>query len=254
MMEFNMLPLEIHLKILPYLSIKDVMKIRLVCKQWANLINSQVKFKRLICNQSNRLGNCSTCDFQFASTKSFQEYASNDSKFIRVKYLNASLKPKYAELADAFDFLNSFKSLKETRFECYFSDYPRVSSAEIAQKKQFVVNLDRLERAEIYLWSIDPKRSKISIVLNLPCLLHLRLYNSLKLFKIGFPGKTEIRTSASDMRSISASFLEKLPSLRELHLDLLTGLNQSSENISFSAKQTREYFTSVSISASTRSV
>lgn len=87
MMEFNSLPREIHLEIFTYLPFEDVMKIRRTCKQWNRLVNSELKFKRLL-------------------------YRHRPRSFLveqppEVQYLKAFLRANYAQ-SDAFDFLNSF--------------------------------------------------------------------------------------------------------------------------------------------------
>ena len=112
-MQFNWLPPEVHLKIFFYLSVRDVMRIRQVCKLWNGLINCKFKLKQLRCYQivSPERGN-DDYDFNFESMKSFLNYTSNDLKLSKVNYLNADLIPKYTELEDAFEFLNSLKSVE----------------------------------------------------------------------------------------------------------------------------------------------
>ena len=238
-MELNSLPLEVHLKIFSFLPVRDVMKIRRVCKLWNGLIDSEFKFRRLQCYQlfrSNKSNDYS--DFNFESTRSFLNYVSNDLKFSRVNYLNAVLVPKACELKNAFDFLNSFKFLKEAKFECYLFGFFRNNAAAEVQK-QFVVSLNRLEKAD-FDFDFAIRESNVSVVLDLPRLLCLSIGLSLTAITIRHPEKlrtlatsslfdggldysqftslTDIYTTGSDVRSISASFLEKLPGLRELHL------------------------------------
>ena len=236
-MEFNSLPLEIHLEIFSYLPVRDVLSIRRVCKLWNGLINGELKFKRLRCIQfyiPNQRINCHAYDFVFASIRSFLDYTSTDTKFSRVNHLSASLAPKAPKLQDAFDFLNSFQSLKQVSFSCFL--YDRLIAAEGAQK-QFVVSLPRLEKATFY-FNHPTRGSNVSLLLDLPSLRCLSIDSSAPII-IGHPEKlrtlatrslfgaerdyslftnlTNIYTRAADVRSISAGFLEKLPSLSELH-------------------------------------
>ena len=241
-MEFNLLPPEIQLKIFSSLRIREVMRIRLVCKQWADLLNSQIKFKRMTCYQLDKPKVChSGYDFYFASTVSFGEYASKDSKLSQVKFLTASLIMKFSELANAFDLLNSFKSLEKLDFNCFL----RADSLDPAIKKTFTVSLDRLEKVKYFdICSLD-RNTNVRIVLDLPRLFHLQV-ESLKPFDIVFPknirtlstnrlfvgnvdysqftGLTKIFANPKEAPSISASFFERIPTLQELHLDEDRGL------------------------------
>ena len=237
-MELNSLPLEIHLEIFSHLPVRDVMSIRLVCKLWNGLINGEFKFKQLRCYQllKNEINNFKSYDFNFPSDRRFLDYASTDAKFSRVRLLQADLVPKTCELQDAFDFLNSFKSLNEAWFQCYVFDHRNVLEAV---QKQFVVSLPRLEKAD-FRFNYGVGESKVPVLLDLPSLLCLST-DSFETITVGHPQKlrtlatrslfrtnldyslftslTNIFTRVSDAPSISASFLEKLPSLSELHLD-----------------------------------
>ena len=233
-MEFNLLPVEIQLEIFAYLRAPEVMKIRLVCKQWNHLINGQFKFKRLSCNESSHLVEY---DFNFTSIRAFLDYTSTDVKFSMVRCLNAELNPDYDQLDDAFQFLNSFRSLEELKFSCFL---PFQWRNEEIQKKTLVLSLHRLKKTDI--WFSGVFESKVSLVLNLPSLLHLAL-PSLKNVTIAYPGKvrtlvvsdgfseedldcsqftslSKIYSNEHDKYSISASFIERLPSLKELHFDI----------------------------------
>lgn len=249
-MEFNSLPLIVHLKIFSYLPCRDVMEIRLVCKQWKHLINSEFKFEKLRClkfrkkDQSYFSNRKDSFDFS-SSMKSFLENVNNDLKFREIKHLDASLFED-DELEDVFDFLNLFKSLEKVEFRIYGFDHrllndrpnpQNLNPAEEIERKQFVVRLDRLEKADF-----DFGRSlvKFSVVLNLPRLLYLAI-DSLEKITITYPEKlrilatnglfranldyskfhdlTKIFADYKDLRSISASFIERLPRLKELHLD-----------------------------------
>lgn len=234
----NSLPLNVHLKIFSYLNVGAVMRIREVCKLWRDLINNESKFKRLRCYQIIESDHRSSYDdFNFLSIRSLLELV-NDSKFSGLKYLEASFRAKREELKDAFDFLNSFKSLEETWFHWHTENMPGLDVPEEIERKKFVVNLNRLEKARFYIF---PNRdaANVSIVLNLPSLLHLKV-NSLESFTIGHPEKlqtlstsslfrggpdyslftslTHIYSDGREVRSISANFIEMLPSLKELHL------------------------------------
>ena len=234
-MEFNSLPLEVRLEIFSKLPFLEIMKIRRVCKQWNRLINCEFKFKRMQCMQITTPDRRLFEDyFYFASIKTLLKQARNDRKFRRVKYLNAKLCPHYAELENAFDFLNSFKSLKEANLTFYISNLPSNNWTE-SEWKKFVISLDRLEK----LTFSHPHGLKASVLLNLPSLVYLAI-DSLEGVKLRYPEKlrtlatyglfrgtlnysqftslTKIYNIASDVRSISASFIESLPSLRELHL------------------------------------
>ena len=235
-MEFNSLPLEVHLEIFSYLPVRKVMEIRRVCKQWNRLIDAEFRFKRLRCCQSKYL---SSYDFNFISTRSFLDYLNAEpNKFSRVKYLDASLKLNNAKPEDAFDFLNWFRSVEELTFTCYLYAFSRRDRREI-EKKTFVLSLKRLKKAKIWLY-LEALDSKYSVLLDLPSLLHLQI-NSWKdvtlkqpeklktlatngLFEGGpdyskFASLSNIYTGQKDLRSISARFIESLPSLKELHLD-----------------------------------
>lgn len=240
-MEFNSLPSEIQLAIFCCLPDASVFKIRRVCKRWNDLINLEFKIKRLRCKQNEELQYYyhNHLDFFFVSTQDFLQSISGDPKFSRVKYLDAFFEPKYAELADVFDFLNSFKWLEETRFDCkaHYRFSENLLPTEI-QKKTFVVSLERLEKAK---FKLDSSQLKVRVVLSLPNLLQLELHRSLD-FSIEQPKKlktlvtdslfqgmtadyaqftslTRIYTKkAEDVRSISRDFLDKLLSLRELHI------------------------------------
>ena len=248
-MEFNSLPLEVHLEIFAYLSVREVMKVRRVCKQWNRLTN-EVRFKRLSCLQKKIGERLTWHDFNFPSIRSFLDYANVCPKFSQLKYLDASLYPNYDQLEDAFDFLNSFRSLEHVRFSCSI-DYPWEIDGEELEKKTFVVNLDNLRKAEFCIYfqptwrdgnRIEPnwEDSKVSVLLDLPSLLKLTV-GSWKNLTLKYPEKlralciyglftggpdyskftslSNIYTKGEDLRSISARFIESLPSLRELHLD-----------------------------------
>ena len=233
-MEFNSLPLDVHLEIFSWLSAPDVMKIRLVCRQWNVEINSHFKFKRLSCNESSRLFGYEFCS---TSIRTFLDYTSTDSKFCRVRCLDAKLYPKlyptYDQLDDAFDFLNSFKFLEDLKLDCLIVVLWRVNQ-EV--EKKLVLSLDLLKKADI-CFSFKVDDFKPNVLLDLRSLLHLKI-SSWKNVTIGYPevlrtlsvrslfyenpdyskftGLTKISTG-SDARSISAHFIESLPSLKELH-------------------------------------
>lgn len=152
------------MEIFSYVSFREVMSIRRVCKLWNVLINGEFKFKRLRCYQFNMPYICSYKfqhhDFAFASVRSFLDYTSTDAKFSRVR-LDASLaSQRVSEVQDAFDFINSFKSLEEAKFEC--AVYVDLNAAGGAQK-QFVISLPRLEKADFHIHT--------SVLLDLPSLL-----------------------------------------------------------------------------------
>ena len=263
-MEFHSLPLEIHLKIFSYLPARDVMSIRRVCKLWNGLINGEIKFKRLRCQQLYDIYlNSQSYDFGFTSTRSFLDHTSTDLKFSRVRYLDVDLETKGSELEDAFNFLNSFKSLEEAWFYCrVYSPLNEIEEVEGIEgvegvegveeveevegiegvegvQKQFVVSLPRLKKASFYLEN-EMETQNVSVLLDLPNLICLSI-NSLARITIGYPEKlrtlvteslfggqldyskftslTNIFTGKRDLPSISASFLERLPSLRELHVN-----------------------------------
>ena len=248
-MEFNWLPLEIQLEIFSYLPVLQVMKIRKVCKQWNGLIKAQFKFKELKCHQIESPKDRRRSDFNFKSFQSFLDYTRSNPMFSRVKYLEAYLYPNCAQLHDAFDLLNSFSSLEQTSFTCCVSGSRRIDW-EIIEKKQFVVSLDRLKEAHFYFNSILVL--KASVVLNLPRLHYLKV-DSLRGFGIKYPERlrtlateaffqatwdyskftslTKLYTLTIHRPSITANFLEKLPSLRELHLNnFLNFLDRSGDH------------------------
>lgn len=238
-MEFNFLQPGIQLKIFSHLSVCEVMKSRLVCRQWASLINSEFKFKQLRCMQLSCLRKWLTVnDFYLKSTrcvKSLLDFLSNDAKFSRVKFLFVTLSVKYDEVANVYDLLNSFKCLEELKFRCEIHDAKSYNPDEL-QKKQFFVSLDRLKTASISF----EQNLKISVVLNLPSLLHLNI-DSLRETTIGHPQKlrtlstrnvfdqepvmnytqftslTIIYTEATHVRSIRIGFFDNIPNLQELH-------------------------------------
>ena len=238
-MEFKSLPLEIHLEIFSYLPVRDVMSVRRVCKLWNGLINSEFKFKRLRCSQmattKHNDNRSNYYDFHIAPIPSFLDYVRADSKFNRLSCLIAFLSPKSSELEDAFDFLNSFKSLKELWISCYYFDLFALDR-EGPPQKQFVISLPRLEKANLFIHL----GSNVRLLLDLPTLLCLSI-DSLAGITVGHPENLRtlatrslfgndvdyslftnlmnIFTRANDVRSITASFLEKLPCLSELHLD-----------------------------------
>ena len=244
-MEFNMLPLEIQLEIFSYLPVCHVMKIREVCKQWNAEINAKFKFNRVRCCQ--RIDSFKEeYDFNFASTRSFFNYTSTDPKFSSVKCLVVFLKNlNYDQLEDVFVFLNSFKSLDDLKFTCNMRDLRRINP-EI-ERKQFVVSLDRLKKASIQM------NLPMSLVLRLPSLHHL-LMNSLDKVTVCYPDK--LKTLAirrpfegnpdyslftgllkihcfcyANALSISTRLIQRLPSLRELYLDLDLDLGYSSNHV-----------------------
>ena len=248
-MEFNLLPPEIQLEIFSYLPILQVMKIRKVCKHWNALINAEFRIKGLQ-GQHEPAGGPpqSLLGFlclRFLSIRSFFDRTRDNPMFSRVKFFSVHLCLNYAELNDAFDLLNSFRALERTSFDCYVSDLNRINLGAI-EKKQFVVSLDRLKDA-YFTFNLDEEDeeteafiSKVNIVLDLRSLLYLQV-DSLRGLTIKYPERlrtlvterlfgatwdyskftnlTKIRTLTRDRPSITASFLEKLPSLRELHLD-----------------------------------
>ena len=178
------------------------------------------------------------------------DYAKADLKLSQVKYLQASLSSSYDQLEDAFDFLNLFRSLEDLKFDC-FMGHPWGINREELKKKTLVVNLDRLRKATIHFYLQSTWRDgnliesnwedlKISVLLDLPSLLNLAVRSwegvTLKqpeklrtlaiygLFKGGqdyskFTSLSSICTIENDVRSISARFIESLPSLRELYLN-----------------------------------
>ena len=236
-MQLTWLPPEVHLEIFFYLSVRDVMRIRQVCKLWNGLINCKFKLKQLRCYQIvNSENGDDKYDFYFKSMKSFLVYTRTDQKLSKVNYLNADLIPKHAELDNAFEFLNSFKFLKETRFHCYLFS-PSEDNPEEVQKR-FVVSLHRLEKAS-FRFDFGSSEATCSVLLDLPNLLcvdldsmsaitleqpqKLRTLVVQGLFRNGldyskFTSLMEIYSNGSDVRSVSANFIEKLPNLRELHL------------------------------------
>lgn len=159
-MELNSLPVIVQLNIFSYLTVLDVMRIRLVCRQWNTLVNSEFKFKHLRCYHFTQVWK-SEYDFNFKSTKLLLDYVSKDPKFSRIKYFEILLWPKYAELDDTFDLLNSFKFLEETRFTLEIKNVylvrngrvhrnPRFRNLSEVQSKKFVVSLDRPKKANLY--------------------------------------------------------------------------------------------------------
>ena len=240
-MEFNRLPLIVQLKIFSFLPASDVLKFRRVCKQWMALINSEFKLKTLRCSRPLKFlkKDNGYWDFYFKSTKTFSEHIRNDPRFSGVKYLDALLFLRndfeIEDLQDAFDFLNTFEFLEKTKFTCYPLNYPS-DNDQAVERKQLAVRLNRLKEA-CFRWK--DYSSIVSVVLNLPSLLclqldslegvtiehpgQLRVLMTGSLFKgidySGFKNLEKICTNASDIHLISASFIEKLPSLKELHLD-----------------------------------
>ena len=181
-------------------------------------------------------------DFYFKSTRSFLDYTSNDPKFRRVKFLKTYLHLDYAQLDDAFDFLSSFEFLEDIHVTVLLRRFALVRSSndlEKVQEKKLVVNLEHLKRASFDFYP-GPFKSKISLTLNLSSLRSIGLI-SLERVYISHPEKLQvlvvcglfqgmldyslfssleyILTDVNDLRSISASFIEKLPSLRKLDLD-----------------------------------
>ena len=248
-MEFNWLPLEIQLEIFDYLPVRQVMKIREVCKQWNCLINSEFKIKELDCCLKSSKLPTDEYDFNFIHPciRTFLDYTRDNRMFSRVKFLNADLHLNtYAQLDDAFDLINSFKFLEEAwfHFDDPLNDFgePVIGSdinLEEIERKQFVVSLDRLEKVRFSL-DFETFALNSKIVLDLPRLLilevrplenftikypeRLRILSTLTLFQGNlnfskFTSLTKICTPTSDGPWITASFLEKLPSLMELHLD-----------------------------------
>ena len=240
-MEFNSLPLDVHLEIFSYLSVSDVRKIRQVCKQWNGLINGKFKFKRLRCQEVEDYKTITyyfEFDFYFLSTRSFLDYASANPKFQSVKYLLADLYPIFAELEVAFDFLNSFTSLENVKFVCTIQYIPLLNPREV-ERKTLIVSLNRLVKANIS-FERESLTSKVGVVLDLPSLLYLAV-DSLENVKVGHPEKLrtlaigglfrgdpnyseftsliKICSVTDDVRSISTSFIKRLPSLREIHFD-----------------------------------
>lgn len=234
-MKFNSLPPEIRLEIFSFLTVSEVMRVRRVCKQWNDLLNSQIKFKRLFCVQTRPGGESYLkSGLSFESARIFLDRTSNDSKFSRVKYLMVSLCPNYDELKDVFGLLNTFKFLNEAVVDCYVADRDR---SEI-QDQTFVLSLDRLEKVAIFFTG-ETIVSKVSVVFDLPKLSILVL-DEFKSITIGHPkrlrtlavanlfqgldytqltGLTRLYADEQDRQSITASFLENLPALLELHLD-----------------------------------
>ena len=140
-MKFSWLLMEVKLEIFSCLSVRDNLKIRSVCKQ--SLLNigmiwSTIKFKRLCCYQ-RKLAKWKkfysdynhNYDCWFVFIRSFLERVSDYSKLSRVKYLHANLYPDCEELNDAFDLLNSFKTLY--RFSYRFE----IILSQIMDGKQF---------------------------------------------------------------------------------------------------------------------
>ena len=260
-MELNSLPLVAQLEVFAHLSVREVMKVRRVCKQWNRLINTEFRLQRLRCYQMRSGERSAWHEFNFHSIRSFLDYTSTDMKFSNVKSLQASLAPNYDQLEDALNFLNSFRSLEDVRFACSM-DYRWEMNREL-EKKTLVVNLDRLRKAEFYLyWGEEANwEAKISFLLDLPSLVQLTV-NSWKgvtlkepeklrtlsiygLFKRDqdyskFTSLSNIYTTGSDVLSISARFIESLPSLRELHLEY--GSNSNRPSVPPSSKTTARIF------------
>lgn len=229
-MEFNSLPLVVHLEIFSHLPVGSLMKIRLVCRLWNDLINAEFKFKQLRCSQSSL--RCNRYDFHF-TTKSFMEYTRKNPKFSQVKYLSARLLK--AGLEDALDFLNSFKCVERISFVCFAIADHRFNPE--VQKKALVVKLDRLQKAKFKMYWRSPELKRI--LLDLPRLVWLAV-DSLERISLGYPqrlrtlviqspfrgepdyskftGLTKLNINRWELRSISVSFIERLPSLREIHL------------------------------------
>lgn len=260
-MEFNSLPPEIQLAIFSYLPIRKLMKIRQVCKQWNDLINNEFKFTRIHCLQCHKYrGPPCTPDFYFTSTRPFIDYVSTDTKFRYVKKLNAKLISKFTELEETFDFLNSFRLIEH--LNCYYSLIDLHGGNPAVKKKELILSLDHLKRAEL---KFTPYTFKpVSITLDLPNLKSLLMAeNPLEVIIIRHPealqtlvtggGFLERRFSPSflprqdlskftslafiyadvgDRLSISASFIEKLPSLRELHLGIYYNSNLFIDHVS----------------------
>ena len=248
-MEFNLLPLDVHLEIFSYLSVSEVMKIRKVCKQWNSLINCEFRFKRLLCKQtvtaqsdeferddeSDEYERNCEYDFSFTSIRSFVDYASN-RKLSILKFLQVKVTPKLVDLRDAFDLLNSFRSLEQLVFNCYEHD-----GVEAGESMQLVLSLDRLKKAKF--GCLGSSKSKIRVLLNLPSLQYLCWLNPMQWLTIGHPEELRVLVVnrifkrpmetdfskftnlakfcalTSEVKLISANFIEKLPSLREFHLD-----------------------------------
>ena len=261
-MEFNSLPAEVYLKIFSYLLARDVLKIRRVCKLWRQIINSELKFKELLCfrlREPKRVNpkSKSKWDFYFSSSmKSFLDNVNNEMKFAKIKFLSANLFVYYDELEYAFGFLNTFKFLEKAEFLCRLSYYDHLNNNRLivanppeAERRQFVVNLDRLKNF-IFDFSQITRHPKASVVLNLPSLLYLsapyledvtitypeklEALATISLFKgvdsssySKFHSLSKIYTASNDLQSISASFIERLPSLSELHLDTYYPYNHS---------------------------
>ena len=249
-MEFNLLPLEIQLEIFSYLPVPQVMKIREVCKHWNGLINAEFKIKELNFYQlKSPEKRVVDYDFRFLCIRSFLDYTSGNPMFSRVKFLHATFNLSYVQLDDAFDLLNSFRSLEEIFcFDWDDDKNPNADSdldlgidSEAIERKQFVVSWDHLKEARFY-FSPGVYAHNVSIVLDLPNLHYLQV-TPLTWFTIKYPERlrilatdglfeaeldfskftslTKICTVTSDRQSITTSFLEKLPNLRELYLDHL---------------------------------
>ena len=209
------------------------MHIRRVCKLWNSLINGEFKFKRLRFYQSYQPYyhyDLESYDFIF---ESILDYPRNDPKFSRILYLYANLDLKDSELKYALDLINSFKFLEEISLFCNLLGHNAVEGVQ----NQFVVNLPRLKKANFRFGAIGEANS--SVLLDLPSLLCISI-GSLAGITIGHPEKlrtlvtrslfdgrldyskftslTDIFIDSDDLPSISASFLERLPSLREVHM------------------------------------
>ena len=258
MMEFNSMPIEVHLEIFSHLPVYEIKEIRRVCKQWNHLINCEFRFKQLSCYQSNHL---SVCNFNFRSIRSFLDCTNAHAKFSRVKHLDAGLYPNYADLENAFDFLNWFRSVEELSFTYSLYALRRMDRAEI-QKKAFVLSLAHLKKAKIWLYWQDVE-SKFSVLLDLPSLLYLQIRSwkgvtlkhteKLRILKVNrlfnegpdyskFISLSNIYTGGEDLRSISARFIKNLPSLRELHLDYNSYYHSDRRSVAASSKATARIF------------
>ena len=278
-MEFDTLPLEVRLEIFSYLLVGEVMKIRLVCKQWNDLINCEFKFKKLRCHNINcNLGFIGepADDFYFESTRCFLDYVSNDAKFSRVRNLDANLLPNYADVKDAFDFLNLFRFVEKLKCKLIVWERSSHRPTPEVEIKQFTVSLNCLKDAVFgFLFPIGA--SEVSVVLDLLSLHYLCLDtvagvpNEHRLSHViirhprklrtlvtdglfrnrldysQFTSLTTIYTGVADVRSITAEFLEKLSSLRELHLCTRDFIHIATEkrysmNRSFSIKEKLKIF------------
>ena len=240
MMEFNRLPLEVQVKTFSFLFASDVMKIRLVCKQWNNVIKCELKLKRLNCFQ---LGHNKPYDFRdrydfyFEFIMVLLDYASKNAMFSRVKHLDALLQPTYADLENSFDFLNSFKSLKETWFTCnVYAQHPSWNFDELdVRTKTFSVNLADLEKANFgFYWNSEPDRDdetgrvsfSSAVMLNLPSLRYLafgysgmREHDPLIPVTVGYPEKLKTFAAPDLFRKRTLDY-SKFTNLQTIYTDL----------------------------------